>query len=93
MGKTKERWLDEAIGEYLKRLTGTVTIDFQWVKNDAALIDAVSQEKSVICLDPRGEEMTSQAFVLPLPNPVQEGPSPLALLRCQVLQGTSSAPL
>ena len=40
VGKTKERWLDEAISEYTKRLRPTLALEFVWVKDDGSLLDA-----------------------------------------------------
>ncbi|MBF5059952.1 23S rRNA (pseudouridine(1915)-N(3))-methyltransferase RlmH [Candidatus Neptunochlamydia vexilliferae] len=53
-GKTKEAWLDAALAEYEKRLTGTVAIEWE-------LKEALPKEP-YICLDPGGQTFTSPAF-------------------------------
>lgn len=62
IGKTKESWLNEAIQEYLKRLTGTVSIEFVFWKDDAQLVSYVNEEEGVVCLDPEGEQLDSPQF-------------------------------
>jgi len=62
VGKTKEPWLEQAIGEYLKRLTGQIEIALMWVKNDDQLVQLVEKEGAVICLDPQGKEFDSLLF-------------------------------
>lgn len=62
VGKTREPWLEEAIGEYFKRLQKTVTFECVWVKEDAQLQALANKDSLVICLDPAGKLMTSEAF-------------------------------
>lgn len=62
VGKTKECWLDQALNEYLKRLSSIATIEFAWAKNDIQLLQLVKKETRVICLDPQGKLMTSEQF-------------------------------
>lgn len=62
IGKTKEKWLDEAIQEYLKRLSSSIEIEFQWAKNDPQLISFIEKEKSILCLDPAGKNFSSPEF-------------------------------
>lgn len=62
IGKTKERWLEEAIGEYLKRLTGVVSIEFILAKDNEQLISLVAKERGIICLDPEGKMVGSEEF-------------------------------
>lgn len=62
VGKTKEAWLEEAIGEYLKRLSPYVHFDFLLFKDEKLLEAALAKEKNVIVLDPEGKRMTSPLF-------------------------------
>jgi hypothetical protein len=39
VGKTKEKWLESAIEEYTKRLRPTMKLEYNWVRDDAALED------------------------------------------------------
>jgi 23S rRNA (pseudouridine1915-N3)-methyltransferase len=59
VGKTKEKWLEDACDEYLKRLKPIVQIDFLWAKDTSQLIEWVKKEQSYICLDPAGRLMDS----------------------------------
>lgn len=80
VGKTKEAWLDSAINDYCKRLTGEATIEFIWTKNDEQLIAAVEKEPLAICLDPKGTLMDSEMFSATILKRLQEGGSRLALV-------------
>lgn len=62
VGKTKEIWLDQAIKEYEKRLTGLLHFDFIWVKDDRQLVELAEKERDYICLDPTGQLLTSEEF-------------------------------
>lgn len=53
-GKIKEPWLKEALAEYEKRLTGTVSIE--WI------LDDITPHTPYICLDPHGKPFTSPSF-------------------------------
>lgn len=62
IGRCKEKWLAQAIGEYEKRVQGKLDLDWLLAKDDAQLIDWASQEKAYIALDPKGELLTSEAW-------------------------------
>lgn len=62
VGKTKETWLDEAIGEYTKRLKPVATIEWVLAKDDAQLALFVRKETAYVCLDLHGKQMTSESF-------------------------------
>ena len=53
-GKTKEPWLQTALSEYEKRLTGAVAIEWNH--------QSFHGEGSYICLDPNGRQQTSPDF-------------------------------
>jgi len=62
VGKTKELWLEQALEEYFKRLTGQMEISCLWAKNDEQLVQLVEKEGVVICLDPQGKQFNSVEF-------------------------------
>lgn len=62
VGKTKESWLEEAIALYERRLKPHMTIEWIWAKNDDQLQTLALQEPLLLCLDPEGLQMTSEAF-------------------------------
>ncbi|MBX7066008.1 MAG: 23S rRNA (pseudouridine(1915)-N(3))-methyltransferase RlmH [Parachlamydiales bacterium] len=59
IGKSKEEWLNLALAEYEKRLTHKMSIDWIFVKDDNALIEAAGKEPC-IALDPHGELLSSE---------------------------------
>ncbi len=59
VGKTREKWLEEACEEYIKRLTATVRFEFLWAKDTPQLIEWAKKESNHICLDPAGTLMDS----------------------------------
>ena len=61
IGKCKEKWLEEALAEYEKRLRGKMAIEWLLVKNDAELIEWTKTEP-YIALDPQGELFSSEAW-------------------------------
>lgn len=62
VGKTKEKWLEEAFEEYIKRLKPYVEINCMWVKTNAQLTECAKKEKFCIGLDPAGHLMDSPEF-------------------------------
>lgn len=62
IGKTKEKWLNEAVDEYLKRLKPYVQIETLWAKDNHQLIDWCQKEDAFICLDPQGSLHSSESF-------------------------------
>ena len=60
--KTKEKWLEEALDEYVKRLQPYLEIEWLWVKNDKQLLEHSTKEKNLICLDPLGKLFDSSKF-------------------------------
>ncbi len=61
VGKTKEPWLEEALQEYIKRLSPIMQFETLWVKNDDQLLESCKKE-NIIALDPLGKEFDSLGF-------------------------------
>lgn len=75
VGKTKEEWLEEALKEYLKRLSPVAQIEFIFAKNDEQLLSLTSKEENLICLDPKGKLLDSLEFSKELFEALQKGGS------------------
>lgn len=61
-GKIKENWLILAIQEYIKRLTPLATFELIFPKDEKTFAKLLQDEKDLICLDPQGQSLTSEAF-------------------------------
>ena len=64
IGKIKDRWLEEALSEYEKRLSHSAQIEWVLVKNDEQLIAKAMENSPFISLDPLGKEYDSPSFAL-----------------------------
>lgn len=62
IGKTKEKWLEDALCEYLKRLKALILVEFIWVKDNRHLLSSLETEKHIIVCDLNGKEFTSEEF-------------------------------
>jgi len=80
VGKSKESWLETALEEYAKRLTGHIGISFVWAKDDMQLIQLVEREGAVICLDPEGKLMSSLDFSVFFQKQVEKSGARLAFV-------------
>lgn len=80
VGKTKEKWLEEAFEEYIKRLKPYVEIHCIWAKNDIQLIDLAQKERFLICLDPQGRQFDSEEFSKYLFKSFEKGGSQVTLI-------------
>lgn len=82
VGKTKEKWLEQAIDEYIKRLRPTLALECQWVRDDAALEAAwtrtLDSTERCIVLDERGPMCDSQQFTSIFFKQLEEGGSRLS---------------
>ena len=58
IGKHKEVWLNQALEEYTTRLQSRMQIIWHLSKT----LPDLSKEKNYIALDPKGKQMTSEAF-------------------------------
>jgi 23S rRNA (pseudouridine1915-N3)-methyltransferase len=80
IGKTKEKWLDEAFNEYVKRLQPSVQIQCSWAKDDAQLIEWAQKESVYLGLDPTGRLFTSEELAQFLSQQWEKGGSRLTLI-------------
>lgn len=78
IGKTKEKWLEEAFEEYTKRLKSTVQITCSWAKDDQQLIEWASREPDCFALDPNGKLLSSEEFSQFLVHSWEKGGSRIA---------------
>ena len=62
VGKTKEKWLDEAFQEYKKRLQPYLQIESCWAKDSEQLLEWCQKDPHVVALDPQGLAQTSEEF-------------------------------
>lgn len=91
IGKTKETWLDQAINEYIKRLSPVAAFEFIWAKDDKQLLEFAGKESagSVVCLDAAGSVMTSEQFSSFLISKLEQAGSRLTL----IIGGSDGLPL
>ncbi len=80
IGKTKEKWLDEAFNEYVKRLKSFVQVECVWAKDNPQLLEWTQKESSYLCLDPSGRLLTSEEFAQFLIQQWEKGGSRLTLV-------------
>lgn len=62
IGKNKEKWLEEAIALYSKRLAPKTTLSFHLMKSDQELEKKLEKQSYVIGLDPKGIMLSSLEF-------------------------------
>lgn len=60
--KTKELWLQNAISEYEKRLNPYINLEWLFLKDKSELEKKISNEAFYICLDEKGEKLSSAGF-------------------------------
>ena len=89
VGKTKEKWLDEAFQEYVSRLKSSVQVECLWARDSGQLIEWAQKESSLICLDPHGRQFTSEEFSSFLAQAWEKGGSRLTF----VIGGAEGLPL
>lgn len=80
VGKTKEKWLDDACEEYLKRLKPFIQVELAWAKDTPHLIEWVKKEPSYIGLDPAGQLLDSPGFAQFMVSQWEKAGSRLALV-------------
>lgn len=62
MGKTKEKWLQEALSEYEERLKGRATFSLVLYKTEKELEENLVLKKFAVLLDPNGISYDSEEF-------------------------------
>lgn len=60
IGKTKEKWLQEALTSYIERLP--CTFEMILAKDREQLSHLAQKERRLILLDPKGKAMSSEVF-------------------------------
>lgn len=77
-----DKWVTAAISQYVTRLRGTLELECEYVRDDAALLAAVERSaggsESVIILDERGKMCSSVEFSERLFRGLEEGGSRLS---------------
>jgi len=89
VGKTKEKWLEEACNEYIKRLKSSLHITYLWARDDVQLIEWANKENFIVCLDPKGALLSSEELSVFLEKSWTAGGSRL----CIVIGGAEGLPL
>lgn len=74
-GKIKESWLNEAIQEYIKRLTPVAEFNLLFPKDEKTFAKLLNEEKNCIYLDPAGKTFTSEAFTAYFFKAIEQGGS------------------
>jgi 23S rRNA (pseudouridine1915-N3)-methyltransferase len=80
IGKTKEDWLQSALGLYEARLKSSISLEWILVKNDQQLKQFLEKEPNFICLDPSGKQYSSEEFSVFLMKSIREGHSRLSFV-------------
>lgn len=80
VGRAKEPWLEEGVGEYKRRLGATAKLETIWVSDDAQLLRLVAKEPLAVCLDITGQGYSSDQFSQWLSARVVEGGSRLTFV-------------
>jgi 23S rRNA (pseudouridine1915-N3)-methyltransferase len=62
VGKTKEKWLIEAINEYEKRLTNIIKFNWIYAKDNDQLLSYCQKSNGYICLDIKAKMYSSKSF-------------------------------
>ena len=81
VGKTKESWLNHGIESYVNRLSSTIKIQFQWVKDDISLINILDKDSyHKVGLDETGQTFSSNNFATFLYDSLSQHDSRLTLI-------------
>ncbi len=62
VGKNKDKWINDCINEYEKRLSNNIHLEWLFFKTITQLENSVLNEKLFICLDVLGNEYNSFEF-------------------------------
>ncbi len=80
VGKNKEKWLEEALSEYIKRLRPILDVECVWAQDNSQLAQFALKEKNVICLDPNGKCLNSEQFALFFQQQLEKGGARLSFV-------------
>ncbi len=80
IGKVKERWLQEAIKFYHKRLQPAISLECLWVKDFLHAEKFITKESCVIGFDPNGDELNSESFCDMFYTKLERGGSRLTMV-------------
>lgn len=80
VGRSKATWLEEGVLEYTKRLAPIAKISTLWAEDEEQLLKLARKEKKILALDPKGRELTSEAFADFLQTQLVEGGSRLTFI-------------
>lgn len=75
-GKNKDAWLEEALQEYMKRLSPVAEFELIWTKDEKSFAKLIDED--VICLDPKGKMRDSEGFADFFFKAVESGGSKIA---------------
>jgi 23S rRNA (pseudouridine1915-N3)-methyltransferase len=89
IGKTKEDWLQSALGLYEARLKSSISLEWILPKNDEQLKQFLEKEPNFIYLDPVGKQYSSKEFSVFLMKSIREGRSRLSF----VIGGAEGIPI
>lgn len=78
-GKVKDLWLEEALSEYVKRLSRVIKVELIFTKDEEKFYEVLKAEKKVIYLDPEGKEFTSEKFSETLRKEIEKQGGSLSL--------------
>lgn len=80
IGKSKEEWLLAAMEEYETRLSSKVLIEWVLARNEKDFLNQSEKEDRFVCLDPKGELLSSVAFSQKILSLLEQNRSRLTLL-------------
>jgi 23S rRNA (pseudouridine1915-N3)-methyltransferase len=80
VGRSKEPWIDSGVLEFERRMSSTLQLTTEWLKDDQQLIQQIGKEDKIVCLDPNGKTCTSEEFAKNLSKWLEEGGSRLTLV-------------
>ena len=89
IGKNKEKWLQEALFEYEKRLKNQAVFHWVLLKDEKSLIKQALKEKSFILLDLEGKELDSPSLAEKLEKLLETEKSQLSF----VIGGDTGVPV
>lgn len=80
IGKTKDRWIEEGILQFTKRLAPILQVEWIYSKNEQQLLQALGKESHFACLDVKGNTFSSEEFSVYLEKQLVIGGSRFAFV-------------